>query len=262
MKYKTYDRKLEHLSLISKTHIVVYYYLISQDASLYEASQNIPYIEWVINETLRMYPPGARWGWWRLRDTTSNLSEDNKPVIFVLLLHTCRTVRYCKKTIVIHGVTIPEGTVIQVAIDVIHHDPEHYNDPESYIPERWEILFCVILSNVSHYIPLHMNVHHFSFSPEERAGCDPLTHIPFGWGPRQCIGKRFALMEMKMALIHCFRRYKFVRVPETQVSSTLLTIQNKLWIVQVIMAVVTCSLSSFRCPSKYGLVSQLGLLMK
>ena len=50
------------------------------------------------------------------------------------MLH--RTLRYCKKTIVIHGVTIPEGVIVHVAIDAIHHDPEYYDDPESYIPER------------------------------------------------------------------------------------------------------------------------------
>lgn len=88
------------------------------------------------------------------------------------------------------------------------------------------LLFCLIPPNVLRYMTWHMYVCNISFSPEQRAGCDPLTHIPFGWGPRQCIGKRFALMEMKMALVHCFRRYKFVRVPETQVRLTLLAIHE------------------------------------
>ena len=63
---------------------------------------------------------------------TEILSECKKSI--VIMLH--RTIRYCKKTTVIHGVTIPEGVIAHVAIDAIHHDPEYYDDPESYIPER------------------------------------------------------------------------------------------------------------------------------
>ena len=69
-------------------------------------------------------------------EETSQISyqKTTSHTIFVILLH--RTTRYCKKTVVIHGVTIPEGTMIHVAIDSIHHDPDNYSDPESYIPER------------------------------------------------------------------------------------------------------------------------------
>ena len=57
------------------------------------------------------------------------------------------------------------------------------------------------------------------FTPEEKAKRPALCHIPFGWGPRNCIGMRFALMEAKMALIEILQKYKFVRTSETEVSS-------------------------------------------
>ena len=39
----------------------------------------------------------------------------------------------------------------------------------------------------------------------------------FGWGPRNCIGKRFALMEANMALIKVITKYTFVQAPEKEV---------------------------------------------
>ena len=41
--------------------------------------------------------------------------------------------------------------------------------------------------------------------------------MPFGAGPRNCIGMRFALVEIKLTLVKIMRRFKFVRSPETQV---------------------------------------------
>ena len=43
--------------------------------------------------------------------------------------------------------------------------------------------------------------------------------MPFGWGPHNCIGMRFALMEAKMALIEVLKKYTFELAPETEVSS-------------------------------------------
>ena len=56
------------------------------------------------------------------------------------------------------------------------------------------------------------------FTPEEKVKRPALCHIPFGWGPRNCIGMRFALMEVKMALIEILKKYSFVQAPETEVS--------------------------------------------
>ncbi len=42
--------------------------------------------------------------------------------------------------------------------------------------------------------------------------------MPFGFGPRNCVGMRFALLEAKIALIELLKRYTFVRAPDTEVN--------------------------------------------
>ena len=41
--------------------------------------------------------------------------------------------------------------------------------------------------------------------------------MPFGYGPRNCIGMRFALLQVKMALIEIVSKFKIVLAPETKV---------------------------------------------
>ena len=57
----------------------------------------------------------------------------------------------------------------------------------------------------------------FRFTPEAKANRPQLAHMPFGWGPRNCIGLRFALLEAKLALIEILRKYSFVQAPDTVV---------------------------------------------
>ena len=66
--------------------------------------------------------------------------------------------------------------------------------------------------------PLYLFFPYHRFTPEEKAKRPALCHMPFGWGPRNCIGMRFALMEAKMALIEILKKYTFVQAPETEVS--------------------------------------------
>ena len=73
----------------------------------------------------------------------------------------------------------------------IHRDPEFYPDPDKFDPER--------------------------FSAEAKQSRDPYTYLPFGHGPRNCIGMRFAQMEMKLALVRILKKFSFVVAPETEI---------------------------------------------
>ena len=124
-----------------------------------------------------------------------------------------RTSRLAQKTIEINGVTIPKGTTIQLPIHLIQHNPEYWPEPEKFDPQRYCSLSSFLSwSSLHHSLPSSCR-----FTPEEKAKRPALCHIPFGWGPRNCIGMKFALMEVKMALIEILKKYSFVRTPETEV---------------------------------------------
>ena len=59
------------------------------------------------------------------------------------------------------------------------------------------------------------------FTAEEKAKRPQMCHMPFGFGPRSCIGMRLALLEAKIALIELLKRYTFIRAPETKVKYKL-----------------------------------------
>ena len=47
------------------------------------------------------------------------------------------TDRYCNKTTVINGVTIPKDATIIVPITLLHHSPLYWKDPEKFDPDRY-----------------------------------------------------------------------------------------------------------------------------
>ncbi|XP_062314685.1 cytochrome P450 3A27-like [Osmerus eperlanus] len=102
-----------------------------------------------------------------------------------------RVERMTKKTVELNGVTIPKGTIIMIPVYTLHRDPALWPDPEVFKPER--------------------------FSKENKDNFDPYTYLPFGAGPRNCIGMRFALILMKLAVVEILRDFTFVTCKETEV---------------------------------------------
>lgn len=56
------------------------------------------------------------------------------------------------------------------------------------------------------------------WSPEEKAKRSPYTFMAFGVGPRNCVGMRFAMEELKIAVCSLVRKFRFYPVKETPVS--------------------------------------------
>ncbi|KAM5329864.1 cytochrome P450 3A12 [Glossophaga mutica] len=102
-----------------------------------------------------------------------------------------RIERVCKKDVEINGVFIPKGTVVMVPTFTLHRDPEYWSEPEEFHPER--------------------------FSKSNKDSINPYIYMPFGNGPRNCIGMRFAFMNMKLAIVKVLQNFSFKPCKETQI---------------------------------------------
>uniref|UniRef100_A0A8C9JQ84 Cytochrome P450 3A n=2 Tax=Panthera tigris altaica TaxID=74533 RepID=A0A8C9JQ84_PANTA len=102
-----------------------------------------------------------------------------------------RLERVCKRDVEISGVFIPKGTVVMVPTFTLHRDLDLWPEPEEFHPER--------------------------FSKKNKDSINPYIYLPFGTGPRNCIGMRFATMNMKLALVTLLQNFSFKPCEETQI---------------------------------------------
>ncbi|WP_241663415.1 cytochrome P450 [Peribacillus simplex] len=112
----------------------------------------------IIHETLRLYPP-----------------------LYILS-------RDVTEEVVIGGYRFKKGDMILISSYVMQHDPEYFDQPESFIPERFE-------NNFMKSLPA-------------------FAYFPFGGGPRVCIGNHFALMEAVFVLACIANRYRIRLAPD------------------------------------------------
>lgn len=86
-------------------------------------------------------------------------------------------------------ITLPPNQLIEVNAYAVHHMEEYWPEPERFKPER--------------------------FHPSNRDQIHPYTWLPFGSGPRNCLGMRFALNEIKLCLAMLIIRYRFEMTTKT-----------------------------------------------
>ncbi len=92
-------------------------------------------------------------------------------------------IRECIKDYTLPGtnVTIKKGQEVNVSTIGVHFDDKYYPNPEKFDPER--------------------------FTKEAKSARHPMAFLTFGQGPRACIGSRFALAEMKVAVAKIVREF-------------------------------------------------------
>jgi cytochrome P450 len=83
------------------------------------------------------------------------------------------------------GGTIPAGNRVMYSIYLSHRDPAHWENPADFDPERFE----------------------------RQAAVPAFTYVPFGGGPRNCIGATFAQIEAKVVMARLFQRVRLALVP-------------------------------------------------
>lgn len=99
---------------------------------------------------------------------------------------------------------LPAGTRVIIPTYAIHCDPEFYPDPMRFDPER--------------------------FTEENKKSRPHYAYLPFGEGPRICIGLRFAMMQMKTSLAMILRSY---RVTPSQKSEYPLQFEPKSFVTRL-----------------------------
>ncbi|XP_037727373.1 cytochrome P450 4ae1 [Drosophila subpulchrella] len=114
----------------------------------------LPYLNCVVKESLRLYPP--------------------IPAV----------ARCMEKDLAIEGGYVPAGTDVVVLLWQLLRDEALFANPLLFQPER------------------HMG--------EEATRLGPYSYIPFSAGPRNCIGQKFALLEMKTMVIKLVRHYQLL----------------------------------------------------
>ncbi|XP_074597670.1 cytochrome P450 3A24-like [Brevipalpus obovatus] len=138
----------------------LYKEISENDIDDYNILINLPYLDAVVKECLRIDPPA-------------------------LILSRRSRNRYH----VTDTQTIDPGTGIMIPIYGMHHDPKFYPDPDKFLPDR--------------------------FLPENAEHLIPFTFLPFGAGPRVCVGMRFALMHTKYAVASVVKKYILTKCDKT-----------------------------------------------
>jgi cytochrome P450 family 6 len=106
-------------------------------------------------------------------------------------------------------IVLKKGVDLIISISGLHYDPEYYPNPEVFDPER--------------------------FSGENKNSRPAFTWIPFGEGPRACIGLRFALLQSKVGLVTLLKNYNIklnqnTKLPLKFEKLTFITItEGRIW---------------------------------
>lgn len=90
----------------------------------------------------------------------------------------------------IGGYHVPAGTQLFIVMWLMHHDPRHFEDPEVFDPDRWG-------DGLVKRIPKY-------------------AYLPFGAGPRLCIGSSFAMTEATLLLATIARKFRLELLPGQQ----------------------------------------------
>ncbi|XP_075064404.1 cholesterol side-chain cleavage enzyme, mitochondrial isoform X1 [Mixophyes fleayi] len=99
--------------------------------------------------------------------------------------------RYTRRDTILHNHMIPPGTLVQVGLYAMGRNPDVFPSPEQFSPERWL-----------------------------GGGSTHFRGLGFGFGPRQCIGRRIAEMEMQLFLIHVLENFKIETNRMAEVGTT------------------------------------------
>ncbi|KAG5329969.1 CP6J1 protein, partial [Acromyrmex heyeri] len=137
----------------------------------YEGLREMTYMDQVINETMRLVPAALLM---KKRCTEEFELKGSDGVVY----------------------RVPPGMKILISVQALHKDPQYWENPEEYDPER--------------------------FNSDRKHNIDRFTFLPFGEGPRICVGMRMAQLQIKAGLAMIVKKYKLELSPKTQMPLKLI----------------------------------------
>ena len=137
---------------------------VESDTPTFDEIQNLPYLEMVIKESMRVLPASA------YSQRMNPKPEELGP------LH------------------LPAATPVIFSQFITHHRTDLFAEPEKFIPERWE-----------------------SISPSA------YEFLPFGAGPRMCLGAPLAMVELKASLAMMLKKYAFEIVANSEINGKVIS---------------------------------------
>jgi len=129
--------------------------VIGEESPTEKDLEKLVYLDAFINEILRLHSPAAL-------SASRRASED---------------VKY-------KDMIIPKGSTVGIYLSVLHTNPEYWDEPLKFDPER--------------------------FLLEKKKGRNHFSHIPFSAGLRQCPGNNFSLIEQRLFLTRLLQKYRVV----------------------------------------------------
>uniref|UniRef100_A0A915PIK0 Cytochrome P450 n=1 Tax=Setaria digitata TaxID=48799 RepID=A0A915PIK0_9BILA len=120
-----------------------------------------------------------------LGETERNITMDDVNELKYLNQCICETGRITPNALIVgRGYTVPAGTTCYICLFGVMRDPKHYDNPEVYDPEH--------------------------FAPDKVKNRDPFAFLPFSAGTRNCIGSKFATLELAVTVAYILRRYRVI----------------------------------------------------
>ena len=106
--------------------------------------------------------------------------------------------------------------IVTVPSFALHYDADYYPEPETFNPDRYNTTTRLSRPQLVFNLIYAFEIR---WSNENKANMNPNAYLPFGMGPRNCVGMRFAMEEIKIALCTIVKNFRFFPTDETHVRS-------------------------------------------
>nr|AAL68266.1 RE11411p [Drosophila melanogaster] len=187
---KTGNRKLAAILALDLFLVGVDTTSVAASSTIYQLAKNPDKQKKLFDELQKVFPH-------READINQNVLEQ-MPYLRACVKETLRmrpvviaNGRNLQSDAVINGYHVPKGTHVIFPHLVVSNDPAYFPEPKRFLPERW-LKQSTDAAGCPH---ANQKIH-------------PFVSLPFGFGRRMCVGRRFAEIELHTLLAKIFRKYK------------------------------------------------------